>query len=147
MWRKRTSYGKKWNLIKSRFVPVLTIQALALKLNKVKLCFHPQNPTVSLVSFFCLRFIYPQHCTPKIGQVPFSSRAGKRATWTQDLLPPYSKSNFKFDFKKDEKNLKEHGWERVYSLWLYDRSHKNILNTAFPKMTNFISDVFMYGLD
>ena len=31
-------------------------------------------------------------------------------------------------------------------LWFYDRSHKNIINTAFPKMTNIISDIFMYDL-
>ena len=90
-------------------MPVLTTQALALKLNNVKLCFHSRNPTVLMVSFLCLRYIYTQHCTPKIGQFPLSSRAGKRATWIPGLLPPYSKSNFKSDFKKDEKNLKERG--------------------------------------
>ena len=116
MQRKRASYRNKWNMIKSRFVPVLTIQALALKLNNVKLCFHPQNPTVLMVSLFCLRCIYMQHCTPKMGKFPISSQAGQRATWTPGLLPPYSKSNFKYDFKKDEKNLKEGGWKRVYSI-------------------------------
>ena len=90
-------------------MPVLTIQALVLKLNNVKLCFHSRNPTVLMVSFLCLHYIYTQHCTPKIGQFPLSSRAGKRATWIPGLLPPYSKSNFKSDFKKDEKNLKERG--------------------------------------
>ena len=106
MWWKRTSYGKKSNMIKSRFVSNMTIQALILKLNNIKICFHPQNPTVLMVSFFCFWYIYKQHCTPKIGQFRLSSQAGKWATWTPDLLSPYSKLNFKSNLKKDEKNLK-----------------------------------------
>ena len=124
-----------------------TIQALVLKLNNVKLCFHPQNPTVLMVSFFCLCFIYTQHCTPKTGQSPIFHEQGNKQPGPHAFFHLIQNQTLSPILKKIRRTSRNVVEKEYVPLWFYDRSHKNILNTAFPKVTNIISDIFMYDLD